>query len=82
MIPITVRLSAPSYLIRAGFNCLCKVQLDYFYLLMTSNQTLYFDKHQLGTAVDIRLDAYARTSFLLQANDHTEWVDKFLFVVR
>jgi hypothetical protein len=58
------------------------VQLDYFYLLMTSNQTLDFDKCRLGTIVDIRSDAYARTSFLLWANDRAECVDNFLSVVR
>jgi hypothetical protein len=33
---------------------------------MTSNQTLDFDKRRSGTAVDIRLNAYARTSFLFR----------------
>jgi hypothetical protein len=48
---------------------------------MTSNQTLDFDECRSGTTVDIRSDAYARTSFLLQANDRAEWVDNFLSVV-
>jgi hypothetical protein len=65
-----------------GFNCLCKAQLDYFYLLMTSNQTLDFDKRRSNTAIYIRSGAYARALFLLRANNRADWVDKFLFVVR
>jgi hypothetical protein len=65
-----------------GSDCLCKVQLDYFYFLMASDRTLNFGNYRPGTVVDIQSSTYASISFLLQANDRAEWVDNFLSGVR
>jgi hypothetical protein len=48
---------------------------------MAYDRTLNFGNHRSGTVVDIQSDTYAKTSFLLQANDRAEWVDNFLFGV-
>jgi hypothetical protein len=65
-----------------GTDCHYKMQLDLFNFLIASNQTLDSDKCRSGTAVDTRSDTYAKTSFLLRANDCADQVDNFLFIMQ